>query len=55
MSFTVNIGWKFVAAAGAAISAIILACKVDAPAAERVLTNAVGTVKVISVASDSDC
>lgn len=55
MNITVNIGWKFVAAAGAAISAIILACKVDAPAAERVLTTSVGALKVIEAASDSDC
>ncbi|MDO4489014.1 MAG: hypothetical protein Q4B67_08030 [Eubacteriales bacterium] len=47
MNVTVNIGWKFVAAAGVAISAIILACKGDAPAAERVLTNSVSSLKAI--------
>lgn len=45
MNVTVEIGWKFVAALGAAAGLIILAVKTDRPAAERVLTHVVDASK----------
>ena len=39
MNPTVNIDWKFVVALGVAPSIIVLAYKIDADAAERVLTH----------------
>ena len=42
MNWNVNLDWKFVLAAGTAPAIIVLATKLDAEAAERVLTHAVG-------------
>ncbi len=43
VNVTVEIGWKFVVALGAAVGITILASKVDGPSAERVLIQTVNT------------
>lgn len=53
VNVTVEIGWKFVVALGAAVGITILASKVDGPSAERVLTQAVNTSKGISYTLNS--
>ena len=40
MNMNVSIDWKFVVALGVAPSCIIIACKLDTGAAERVLSSA---------------
>ena len=55
MSFIVHVDWKFVVALGVAVASIILSTKADAKAAERVLTQAVGTRGEYAIAGDSSC
>lgn len=50
MSFNVVIDWKFVVALGAATVGTIFAIKMDASAAERVSTVAVGACKEYAIA-----
>ena len=45
MNVAINIGWKFVLAAGAAFSMMILAAKLDSVAAERVSNRAIDAVR----------
>ena len=54
MNFFVNIDWKFVVALGAAVSGIILSCKMDSEAAERVSTHIVDTCRECAVADSSN-
>ena len=54
MNFVVIIDWKFAAALGAAVAGIIFSVKMDADAAERVLTHAVGACREYAFAVNSE-
>lgn len=51
----VKFDWKFVIALGVAPAIVILASKMDAEAAERVLTNAVNTFGGFAFALEGSC
>lgn len=51
LNITVEIGWKFVVALGVGGGLLILASKVDGPAAERVLTHAADACKEQAIAN----
>ena len=51
MNLNVTFDWKVIAALGASVVGIILAVKVNADAAERVLTTTVSTCKELDVVS----
>ena len=51
----VKFDWKFVIALGVAPAIVILASKMDAEAAERVLTNAVNTFRGCALALEGSC
>ncbi len=52
MNVIVKIDWKFVVAAGVAISSVAFALKVDASAAERVLIHVVDASRDIGIATN---
>lgn len=55
MRFLVHVDWKFVAALGLAVTGVVLATKIDASAAERVLTLAVETRGEYAIVGNGGC
>ncbi len=55
MNYTVNIDWRFIVALGVAPAFIILASKIDAEAAERVLAQAVNAYGMGTYAITGNC
>lgn len=55
MNVNVTIDWKFVVALGVATASVIFAVKMDAGAAERVSTVAVGACKELAIAEQCNC
>ena len=55
MNLTVTIDWKFVLALGTATVGVIFAVKMDASAAERVLTHVVDAYKEYAIAGNGNC
>lgn len=55
MNVNVTIDWKFVVALGVATATTVFALKMDAAAAERVSTIAVGACKELAIAEQGNC
>lgn len=54
MDVKVVLDWKSILALGVSVAAVILACKLDADAAERVSTYAVDAGKELTIARNSN-